>query len=446
MSLLTDLYQSYQELIKTNPVFAGLASMYLLTVVGFFLRSVPSRIATFLWEQSTTDLTFNNAGYGTNLLQFRAFMEWYASTRWAKFSRNLAMDGGDWSQDKMVIGPGYGVHFFRFNGKWFWFRKTKLESSGTAQEKEAIIIRCFGRNQQVIIDLIDSFRHKPSARELSVYARTREATWVQLAVIQKRPLDTVILDKTIKTRLVEQLTYFRDNAQWYHDRGMPHKLTYVLEGPPGTGKTSLVRALGSYFERDIFLLSLSGVTDAQFEQAVASVPRGSFVLIEDFDSSGAVKRRAPPPSPLISLEPPAPGKQTTLELASTLVNQDTPDGKEEFSLLTLSGVLNTLDGIVSLDDTVIFMTTNHLEKIDPALIRKGRVDHIVHIGLLGNAEISEYVQLMYPGVSFPETLNLMPMAGCDLQAMFLEHRENHQAFMTDLIHRQLHLVQHQVAS
>lgn len=118
----------------------------------------------------------------------------------------------------------------------------------------------------------------------------------------------------------------------------------MLYGPPGSGKTSFIQALAGTLGYNISVLNLAerGLTDDKLNHLLGLVPDRSFVLLEDVDS--AFSRR-----------------QKTSE-----------DGFQ--SNVTFSGLLNALDGVASSEERVIFMTTNHPEVLDPALIRPGRVD------------------------------------------------------------------------
>jgi chaperone BCS1 len=118
----------------------------------------------------------------------------------------------------------------------------------------------------------------------------------------------------------------------------------MLFGPPGSGKTSFIQALAGSMGYNICLLNLAerGLTDDKLNHLLGLVPDRSFVLLEDVDS--AFTRRV----------------------------QTSEDGFK--SSVTFSGLLNALDGVASSEERVIFMTTNHVDKLDPALVRPGRVD------------------------------------------------------------------------
>lgn len=143
--------------------------------------------------------------------------------------------------------------------------------------------------------------------------------------------------------------------------GIPYRRGYLLHGPPGSGKTSFIQALAGSLSYDICLLNLSerGLADDKLFHLLSNVPERSFVLIEDVDAAfnkrvqtsedGLVKFWNSPNSALTS-----------------------PCSYQ--SSVTFSGFLNALDGVASGEERIIFMTTNHVEKLDPALIRPGRVD------------------------------------------------------------------------
>jgi SpoVK/Ycf46/Vps4 family AAA+-type ATPase len=97
----------------------------------------------------------------------------------------------------------------------------------------------------------------------------------------------------------------------------------------------------------------------------------------------------------------------------------------------LSGILNAFDGIVSLDDRLIFLTTNVLSSIDPAMIRPGRVDHVIEVGYLKDSTIREYIAMMFPGRPNPIE-QFAPIAGCQLQQYYLENSDDYEAFVASI--------------
>ena len=142
---------------------------------------------------------------------------------------------------------------------------------------------------------------------------------------------------------------------------------------------------------------------------MTQAPPDSVIIIEDFDSASATRRRT-------SSATGAPSNAAELSLPEPL---------------TLAGLLNVLDGVVSLHGKLLFLTTNVVEQLDEALIRPGRVDHIHEIKPLGDAEIRSYIQLVFPEVKMP-TRRFAPITGAELQALYLAHRLNPSSFLAAL--------------
>jgi chaperone BCS1 len=135
-----------------------------------------------------------------------------------------------------------------------------------------------------------------------------------------------------------------------HELGIPYRRGYLLYGPPGTGKTSFVQALAGQLDFNIAMLSLSqrGLNDDLLNHLLLNVPPRTIVLLEDADAAFSNRR------------------------------QTDSDGYSGANV-TYSGLLNALDGVASAEERVIFMTTNHIDRLDDALIRPGRVDMTVHL-------------------------------------------------------------------
>jgi len=169
---------------------------------------------------------------------------------------------------------------------------------------------------------------------------------------RKRPLDSVILDAGVKERIVADIQDFMASNKWYHDRGIPYRRGYLLHGPPGTGKSSFIQALAGHLNYDIAILNLSerGLTDDRLSHLLTVIPQRTLVLLEDIDVAFANRRM-----------------------------QAEADGYNGANV-TFSGLLNALDGVASAEERIIFLTTNHVERLDEALIRPGRVDMTVRLG------------------------------------------------------------------
>lgn len=407
LDLINSVITSVNTAFKENTWLVGAFSLYGMGVLTYLLKYVPAGFK-FIKRQCMTTLEFNNASSSNNQ-QFLAFMEWFLNTKYAKHSRYLSLDGTVSNQylsdecTSYVVGVGYGTHWFLYNKRLFWFTKTALTSSGSEKEKQQIVIKTLGRSQTPILKLISDFAVKSDDSEITVQS-FQDGYWERLCAVMKRDINSVILRKDIKDSLIDNLTYFYNNKDWYSHRGLAYKQTYLLHGKPGTGKTSIIKALASHFNKSICTIDLSSMSNKSFEKAVSAVPKNSILLIEDFDSCNAVHNR-----------------------------EDDSNESDMFNNepLTLSKILNVLDGVVSLDGTIVFLTTNHLEKIDAAMVRKGRVDYIHEIPYLGSTEVKAYIKMMYPDVKVPE-VQYKEIAGCDIQALFMECKEDSARFLNNL--------------
>jgi mitochondrial chaperone BCS1 len=186
---------------------------------------------------------------------------------------------------------------------------------------------------------------------------------------QKRPLDSVILDQGVKEKIVQDVRDFLGSEQWYADRGVPYRRGYLLYGPPGTGKSSFIQALAGHLNYAIAILNLSekGLSDDRLNHLLTMIPERTFVLLEDVDVAWA-NRQAP--------------------------QRDGYHGPN----VTMSGLLNALDGVASAEERIIFLTTNHVERLDAALVRPGRVDMTVHLGKATRYQIEQLWTRFYEDV------------------------------------------------
>lgn len=430
LEYLTTLYVQVSEASKGNPVLAGVVSLWGLSVATYLLRSVPMKIFDFLKHQVTTSFTFTNAGESyMNQTRYNSLMAFLCQRVGKRFSRSLRLRTVTWgdkfrSKDlQSEIQPGNDVHFFFYKGRFFWYVRRSLESNATSVEKETVTIYTFGRNHAPFYTIFDDAI--PRLPESKIRNFTFDGKdWQESGEVVKRPIETVITANGLKEQLIETMKLFLASEDWYVSRGISWKEAYLLHGPTGTGKSSLIRALASYFNMNICQIDLSSMSNNGLRRAFSSMPSNSICLVEDFDDVASVQRRD-------NLEEHKPKeKKEKTDDAAEAIHSLTKS--LDFGFLTLSGVLNTIDGVNDLHGSMIFFTTNCIDKIDKALLRKGRMDFVHYVGWLGDKEIKEYISVVFPDYVLPENVVFEEIAGCDVYAAFKENRADPEAFIAAL--------------
>jgi hypothetical protein len=218
----------------------------------------------------------------------------------------------------------------------------------------------------------------------------KTVSWTAKPTHSTKTFDTVVLDADLKAELIADLRAFLGGEAWYASMGLAYKRGYLLHGPPGTGKSSVVLAIAGMAAADIYHLNLSLVrSDADLDDAFAAMPNKCVVVFEDIDCMGAkvtLARAAEPPPPPRAVEP----KRKHGD------SDDSDDEDARGSTLTLSCLLNHLDGSGTNHGRIFVMTTNHPERLDPALVRPGRTDVNLRLGLCSRQQIVAIFALFYP--------------------------------------------------
>ncbi|KAK2031987.1 hypothetical protein LX32DRAFT_636789 [Colletotrichum zoysiae] len=254
------------------------------------------------------------------------------------------------------LQPGYGRHVVKHGGAYIAVNREKHSTANmnTGEPHEIVQLTTLWAHRHVFEDIFGeahALAAKANEGKTVVYA-ARGMEWAPLGdPRKKRPLGSVILDEGVKEGIVDDVRDFLGRQQWYVDRGIPYRRGYLLFGPPGSGKSSFIQSLAGELDFSVAMINLSemGMTDDKLAYLLTKLPRRSILLLEDADSA-FVNRR-----------------------------QRDADGYSGASV-TFSGLLNALDGLAAGEERIAFLTTNHIERLDPALIRPGRVDMTVRIG------------------------------------------------------------------
>ena len=311
---------------------------------------------------------------------------------------------------------------------WFWYKgncfqvSRQLETidrrSGGftyAYNEELLTIRVIGRSVDPIKRLIREAKDTTLAKESNKTAILRPnpkqasgngiQNWTRVARRPSRPIETVVLDADEKEKILLDINEYLHptTRRWYANRGIPYRRGYLFYGPPGTGKTSLSFAIAGVFGLNIFCISLMEptLTEGDLAHLFNILPPRCVVLLEDIDSAGLTRKidnkiestskatedateepQKPNPKPAPRKKKPTAGG---------------PDDNEQSPGISLSGLLNAIDGVASHEGRVLVMTTNHPERLDEALIRPGRVDMQIEFTLATRKQIGEIFAKMYSG-------------------------------------------------
>ncbi|CAL9136174.1 unnamed protein product, partial [Musa textilis] len=194
-------------------------------------------------------------------------------------------------------------------------------------------------------------------RERRLYTNTHENDdyrfWCSAPFAHPSNLDTLAIDPTLRDDIRADLLRFVGRQDYYARVGRRWKRSYLLYGPPGTGKTSLVAAIANFLEFDVFHIDLTAVdSNLELHRLLDSTTPGSVIVVEDIDCS--------------------------LDLGDRMEETEY-DGAEGTTIL--SCVLDFMDGLWTSSEgkRLVIFTTNHPERLDPALLRPGRMDRHIHL-------------------------------------------------------------------
>jgi hypothetical protein len=353
------------ESLNNNPLFSGGLTLMAVGSVAAMLRNVPAKIWSFIERRLSLTLEIPDRDPA-----FRWIQAWLASHPYSRRARDLSLtttwetshstaaatsdfDGDDSSaaaaRARFELSPAPGIHFMTYQNRILIVRRIRRDqqNGGWMAYHETMTLQLIGGSRKLLEELLGAARAASIPRVPGVSVLTaRNECWFETARQPKRPLPSLVLAGQILEDLLADLRDFQRSGLWYSQRGVPYRRGYLLYGPPGTGKTTLVLALAGELGLSVAVLSLSSrvLSDDSLRTLVDALPPATILLIEDVDCVFKDKRI------------------TTQEAG-----------------VTLSGLLNALDGVSSRESRVLFLTTNHIERLDPALVRPGRVDRKVEL-------------------------------------------------------------------
>ncbi len=281
------------------------------------------------------------------------------------------------SLPKILFTPANGIHVFFYRGRLMILDRNGNQSpssSGDAKDwkipTETMTITVIGRDPETVRRLMQEameFAQPPEDPRITITVSVY-GYWRQSQRLQPRSLDSVILPPGAMQSLLDDVKTFLAREEFYRQVGIPYRRGWLLKGVPGSGKSSSIIALAGHLKLNIYVLNIAskGMSDERLTDLLVDVPSHSIVLLEDIDA--------------------------------TFDGRDKTQQGDQ-SGVTFSGLLNALDGVASKDGRLLFMTTNHPERLDPALTRPGRVDMQMDFGYATGDQLGRLFERFNPGRS-----------------------------------------------
>lgn len=258
--------------------------------------------------------------------------------------------------DVTIAVPPDGSYFARYQGvrvRIDFSTQPNERNHGSNGKDPRITIIAFNDRAGVVIGKVRSLlAHQLSSDSL----RIEEYNGHRFILKRKRPLSSVVLNADSKRDLLEHLDWWKNAEEEYASLGITYKTGILLEGPPGTGKSSLAQAIASHLG-----FTLVSVNAFSLGNRLSDIKRNSVVLIEDIDRDITVTGESKP--------------------VAAVVGEDGDEvAKNQSKGNSLGPVMNILDGAASPEGIVFLLSANNPELLDPALIRPGRIDLRIHMG------------------------------------------------------------------
>lgn len=353
------------------PLLNGAMLLGAFTFIAVQLKEIPRMIYNKIKNRFVYSITFDDMSNPELYSMVNDFFIENYSHKFRSTAPKLL-----WTENnkrKLQYFQNNDVFYFKYN------KKLILVSSIRDENKKMNLNIMFTqtytlqawRGKNIINSLVESLVDKENEKRSISRKYYNNRGWNYLNDNIKKLEHIISEDKII---IKEDIKDFISKENWYNERGIPYKRGYLLYGPPGNGKTSMLLGIANHFKKNVYFLDVNELSDDnQLISLFNDVNEGSILVFEDIDACYT--------------------------------------NRESESKISFSSMLNCLDGAFSKHGLIVIMTTNHIEKLDPALIRDGRIDVKINMKNPSKKLINDYLNLFYKeNIEIKEELGDFSMA------------------------------------
>ncbi|KAI4347633.1 hypothetical protein L6164_008429 [Bauhinia variegata] len=391
MGFMGDLWSQLGSIMASIMFVYAMSEQIFPPQLRVYLRKYTHKLTSFVYPY--IQISFHEFT-GERLKRSEAFstIQTYLSANSSHRARRLKAEEVKDSQSPLVLSMADNEEITdEFQGVKVWWSSSKtiprtqsFSFYPSADEKRYLTLTFHKRYRDLITEsylkhvLDEGKAIATKNRQLKLYTNNpssgwygyKSTKWSHIVFEHPATFETLALEPKKKQEIVNDLVKFQRGKEYYSKIGKAWKRGYLLYGPPGTGKSSMIAAMANFLNYDVYDLELTAVKEnAELRKLLIDTSSKSIIVIEDIDCSldltGQRKKK----------------EKKDDDEAKDPITKKAEKEENKSSKVTLSGLLNFIDGIWSAcgGERVIIFTTNFVDKLDPALIRRGRMDKHIEL-------------------------------------------------------------------